>query len=84
MDILAVQQRLIDNGFQFIEHIYNDELSTIRNCYITMTKNNNPGFSFHHATNRELNIDEKLSWGRYNRMYCWRLVAEWLDIHYPQ
>ena len=80
MDILAVQQRLIDNGYQFIEHIYNDELSKEgRNCYVTITSSKEPSFAEYYLSNKIVDWETINRWGRFNRMECWRLIAEWLD-----
>ena len=82
MDILAVQQRLIDSGYQFIEHIYNDELSKKgRNCYVTITSSKDNSFSSEYSSNKRncIHWDTIHSWGRFDRMECWKLIAEWLD-----
>lgn len=77
MDILAVQQRLIDKGYQFIEHIYNDGMirnGVLVNCIIAITKNQVRGFTLeNHFT------WGGVSWGRFGRHEAWAYVAEWLD-----
>lgn len=69
MDILAVQQRFIDAGYQFTEHIFND--GSPNDCWIQFAKDKNPSF-----------LSERVGdcgWGRFSRMSCWRQAAEWLD-----
>lgn len=77
MDILAVQQRLIDNGYQFIEHIYNDGMMRddgLVNCYVAITKEKVRHFDFeNHFT------WGGVSWGRFTRHQVWTYIAEWLD-----
>lgn len=84
MDILAVQQRLIDAGFQFQEHVFNDDKH--RNCFIKITRVKSPHAfdipgKYDHITVEEAR--EELGWGRFPRVEAWRLVAEWLDEHHP-
>ena len=72
MDILAVQQRFIDAGYQFQEHIYNDGKAC--NCSIKFAKSKDPQvFSVGN------NLLGDFGWGRYSRMSCWRQAAEYLD-----
>ncbi len=72
MDILAVQQRLIDNGYQFIEHIFND--GSKRNCFVMITKDTYVDFSCENHF-----LYGELGWGRFERHQVWMYVAEWLD-----
>ena len=69
MDILAVQQRFINAGYQFVEHIFNDDKPA---CSIKFTLNKSP----HHFTEHPCG---DFGWGRFSRMSCWRQAAEWLD-----
>jgi DNA-binding XRE family transcriptional regulator len=71
MDILAVQQRFIDAGYQFVEHIFNDDRG-VGNCSIQFTKDECP----HYFTKHPLG---DFGWGRFPRMDAWRNAAEWLD-----
>lgn len=70
MDILAVQQRFIDAGYQFIEHVYNDGYWA--NCSLVFTKSKEPTYLLRHPIG-------DFGWGRFQRMECWRYAAEWLD-----
>ena len=72
MDIFAVQQRLIDNGFQFVEHIYND--GNERNCYVAITREKICHFTFENCYTWG-----GRGWGRFTRHRVWTYVAEWLD-----
>ena len=72
MDILAVQQRFIDAGFQFVEHVYND--GNCRNCQIKFTRDTSP-----HCFTPDRNLLGDFGWGRFSRMEAWRQAAEWLD-----
>lgn len=68
MDILAVQQRVIDAGFQFREHIFNDGWD--RNCVVYIAKKHTSLF---------VDGQHEWGWGRFPRHDAWRMVAEWLD-----
>lgn len=70
VDILAVQQRLIDAGFQYRETVFNDGLPN--NCLVVLSHSTD-----HHYFSRHPMGD--MGWGRFHRMTCWRYVAEWLD-----
>ena len=72
MDILAVQQRFIDAGYQFQEHIYND--GGTGNCSIKFAKSKDP-----HVFSVGNNLVGDFGWGRFSRMRCWRMAAEYLD-----
>lgn len=72
MDILAVQQRLIDAGYQFVEHVYND--GNPRNCFVAITKDTNYTFNFENHFSRGGH-----GWGRFDRQRTWMYIAEWLD-----
>ena len=79
MDILAVQQRFLDAGFQFSEHVYNDGMTRageLVNCSIKFAKDTSP-----HNLSADLNPTGDFGWGRFNRMHAWRMAAEWLDKH---
>lgn len=70
MDILAVQQRLIDSGFQFVEHVYND--GSEYNTSVRVSRDKSP----HYFSN---NILGDYGWGRFPRHDVWVMIAEWLD-----
>lgn len=77
MDILAVQQRYIDAGYQFQEHIYNDgktRIGELINCSIKFAKTKDP-----HVFSTPGSVLGDFGWGRYSRMECWRFAAEYLD-----
>lgn len=70
MDILAVQQRFIDAGYQWQEHISND--GAFQNCsiYFTLCRSSFYFTDHHHGD---------FGFGRFERMDCWKRAAEWLD-----
>ncbi len=70
MDILAVQQRFLDAGYQYREHVFND--SNDRNCVIRFTCSRDPHYLRNHPAS-------DFGWGRFQRMDAWRQAAEWLD-----
>jgi hypothetical protein len=69
MDILAVQQRFIDAGYQFQEHVFNDGEP---NCMIKFALATAPLHFHNHPCG-------DFGWGRFDRWECWRRAAEWLD-----
>lgn len=78
MDILAVQQRFLDAGFQFKEHVSND--GHPNNCYVQFSRCCNP----HHFSECNCGLQvHKVGWGRFSRHDAWRQAAEWIDQHYP-
>lgn len=72
MDILAVQQRFIDAGYQFQEHIFNG--GGTHNCIIKIAKSTDP-----HILTHGNNQTGNFCVGRCPRMNAWRQAAEWLD-----
>jgi len=70
MDILAVQQRFIDAGYQWEECIFNDGL--YNNCSIHFSLSKDPLYFTR-------NILGDFGWGRFDRRDCWQMAAEWLD-----
>ena len=73
MNILEIQQRFQDNGFQWLEHIFNDGHKD--NCIITFSLSKNP----HHFSDGGSCDDA--SWGRFTRIVAWNKANDWLDKH---
>lgn len=69
MNILEIQQRFTNNGFQWLEHIFNDGLP---DCSIKFSLSKNP----HYFTDNRLG---DIGWGRFSRIEAWNKANDWLD-----
>jgi len=72
-EIARIQQRFLDAGFQFNEHVFND--GHWRNCHISVTESQNP-----HAF-RPVRA-KTVGWGRFDRFDAWEMAEKWLDEKY--
>ncbi|KKK62505.1 hypothetical protein LCGC14_3003680, partial [marine sediment metagenome] len=63
IDILSIQQKFIDAGYQWEEHIFNDGMSD--NCSIHFTEDTSPGYFLKRCLG-------DFGWGRYSRKSCWQ------------
>ena len=75
VDILAVQQKFIDAGYQWEEHVYNDGIYNDGlniNCSIQFTKDTDPFYFSHHVVG-------DFGWGRFSRESCWGQANTWLE-----
>lgn len=70
IDILSIQQKFIDAGYQWEEHIFNDGM--LGNCIIHFAKSTLPGYFLEHCLG-------DFGWGRFDRESCWRQANAWLD-----
>lgn len=70
MNILEIQQRFKDNGFQWLEQIFNDK--HIEDCYLKFSLSKNP----HYLSN---NVCGDVGWGRFTRIQAWNKANDWLD-----
>ena len=70
MNILEIQQRFKDNGFQWKEQIYND--GSVNDCFLDFSLSKNP----HYFSN---NTFGEIGWGRFPRIVAWNKANEWLD-----
>ena len=70
VDILAVQQKFIDAGYQWEEHVYNDDLHD--NCSIQFTKDPSPNYFLEHVMGN-------FRWGRFSRESCWEQANAWIE-----
>jgi len=76
MNILTIQQRFIDAGFQYLEHIFNDGKA---NCYIKFSRCQSP-HHFDDCSSKDCVYRKNdVGWGRFSREEAWRMAAEWLD-----
>lgn len=71
--IAKIQREFIADGFQFIEHIYNDHNKSLADCSIRLTKTTSP-HAFEFGLEREPNI----GWGRFPRIDAWTMAHNWL------
>lgn len=76
-DILEVQQRFMDAGYQWVERIYNDGRSS--NCSIKFMKDTDC-----HGFTEGNHLLGDFGWGRFTRNHCWAQAEAWLDEHYPK
>lgn len=72
MTIAQIQDEFIKDGFQFMEHVFND--GSERNCYVRFTKT-----TYHSAFNPGEERQPDIGWGRYNRQLCWQRAWTWLQ-----
>lgn len=68
-DIMSIQKRFQDAGFQWRETIFNDGHSD--NCAISFTVSKNPCYLSQRGGD--------VGWGRYPRARCWINADQWLD-----
>ena len=75
LELMAIQERFLQAGYQFVEHIFNDEKAKyFGNCSIKFAKDPDP-----HQFTYGNNLCGDFGWGRFDRMHAWRQAAEWLD-----
>ncbi len=72
MDILAIQQRVLDEGFMYTESVTDKKAP--RNCVIAIQSQTTLGT----IVNPESHIGP-IQWNNLTREEGWHKVAEWLD-----
>lgn len=70
MNILEIQQKFKDNGFQWKEQIFND--GSVNDCFLDFSLSKNS----HYFSN---NVFGEISWGRFPRIVAWNKANDWLD-----
>jgi len=71
MDIMKMQDKLKDMGYQWREHIFNDDFISA-DCYLEISRSTNPCVF--------LNDDPKtLGWGRFSRERCWSMALDFVS-----
>lgn len=71
MNILEIQEKFIQAGFQWKENIYNDSLP---NCSLIVTRDVSP-----HALDKYPRPADCVGWGRFERLHAWQQAYEWLQ-----
>ena len=70
LSILGIQEKFYAAGYQWEEHIYNDDFYC--NCSIHFTISNDPNYFSKHVLG-------DFGWGRFPRIECWQMANDWLD-----
>lgn len=73
MGILEIQERFRAAGFQWWEHIFNDEHKYVGDCMIKLTQDKSP-----HAFSSYPRPEDTVGWGRFSRIQCWEMAYQWL------
>jgi hypothetical protein len=71
--IFKIQKTLIALGYQWEEHIYNDNILSAE-CYLVICKTSDDPTVFYRNK-------EDAGWGRFSRLRCWKNALEWAKQH---
>lgn len=72
LEIIRIQNLFIRHGFQFVEHIFNDDNN--HNCFVQMTREKR-----YDALTPGTWAKDIVGWGRFPRIQAWMMAEEWLQ-----
>jgi len=75
LSVLAAQRAYTEAGYQWVEHIFNDDNPA--NCTIDFTKIADPLYFCRHPVG-------EFGWGRFPREIAWSMALDWLKSNNPE
>jgi hypothetical protein len=64
--ILEMQDVILARGWQFVEHVFNDDCCGLENCFIQLTQDKDPL-----ALTKYPRPTDCIGWGRFRREVAW-------------